>query len=63
MFRGYRNHLIDKTKTNTTTTINNLPHIAKCSKCQKFNPIVSSFAATNIQTCIFCAQPFYIIKQ
>ena len=60
MFRGYRNHLINKNTSNPSITV--LPQVSKCSKCSKLNPIVLSPASNNIHICYYCAQPFYIIK-
>ena len=60
MFKGYRNHMIYKDKTNKS--IDSLYHISKCSKCHKLNPILQSPAINNIQICLYCRNPFYIIK-
>lgn len=60
MFKGYKNHLIYKDKTNKT--IDSLAHISKCSKCHKLNPVLQSPALNNIQICLYCRNPFYIIK-
>ena len=59
MFKGYRKHLFYKDITNKTITL--LPQMSKCSRCKKINTITfPSF--NNTQICIFCGQPFYIIK-
>ena len=60
MFRGYRNHLFYKDRTNKN--ISSLSHINKCSKCSKLNPSLQSPALNNIQMCMYCGNPFYIIK-
>ena len=60
MFKGYKNHLLYKDTTNKT--IDSLYTISKCKKCNKLNPIVQSPAVQNIQRCMFCSQPFYVIK-
>jgi hypothetical protein len=66
MYKGYRNRLlgIDKTllNQNQTQKVSSLDHINKCSKCQRLNPILRSPALTNVQNCLFCGNPFYIIK-
>ena len=60
MYKGYRNHLFYKDQTNKSVV--SLPHFKKCSKCSKLNPILHSPALNNIQTCMYCGNPFYIIK-
>ncbi len=60
MFKGYRNHLFYKDRTNKT--IRNLAHMNKCTKCSKLNPSLQSPAQNNIQNCLYCGTPFYIIK-
>lgn len=67
MFKGYRNHLFYKDRTNKS--INNLAHINKCPKCLKFNPSLNTpiinqnyVSLNNIQNCLYCGNPFYIIK-
>ena len=60
MYKGYRKHLFYKDQTNKS--VNSLAHINKCSKCLKFNPILQSPAINNIQMCLYCGNPFYIIK-
>jgi hypothetical protein len=60
MYKGYKNHLFYKDQTNKT--INNLPHIITCSKCRKLNPVMQSPAINNIQLCLYCGNPCYIIK-
>ena len=60
MYKGYKNHLFYKDKTNKS--INSLPFVNKCSKCYKFNPILASPAANNVQICLYCGTPFYIIQ-
>lgn len=60
MYKGYRKHLFYKDQTNKS--VNSLAHINKCSKCLKLNPILQSPAINNIQMCLYCGNPFYIIK-
>ena len=60
MFKGYKNHLFYKDRTNKT--INSLAHINKCPKCLKLNPSLHSPALNNIQFCLYCGNPFYIIR-
>lgn len=60
MYKGYRNLLFYKDQTNKS--IVSLPHFKKCSKCSKLNPVLYSPAFNNIQLCIYCGNPFYIIK-
>lgn len=54
MYKGYRNR--------TNKGIDKLNHINKCLKCHKFNPSLQSPALNNIQLCMYCGNPFYIIK-
>ena len=60
MYKGYKNHLLNKDRTNKT--VHNLAHINKCSKCGKLNPSLYSPALNNIQICLYCGNPFYIIR-
>ncbi len=60
MFKGYKNRLLEKNKTNKS--INDLGYVTKCSRCLKLNPTLYSPAHNNIQNCLFCGNPFYIIK-
>jgi hypothetical protein len=60
MFKGYRNHLLEKDKTNKG--IKSLDHVNKCTKCNRLNPSLHSSALNNIQVCLFCGNPFYIVK-
>lgn len=60
MFKGYRNRLIGMDGTNKT--VGSLAHINKCSKCNRLNPSLYSPALNNIQNCLFCGNPFYIVK-
>ena len=60
MYKGYRNHLFYKDKTNKGVV--SLQHIKKCSKCSKLNSILHSPALNNIQICLYCGTPFYIIE-
>jgi hypothetical protein len=64
MYKGYRNRLlaIDKTVEKQKKGIETLDYINKCSKCRKLNFIFASSTLTNVQICIFCGNPFYIIK-
>lgn len=59
MYKGYKNHLLYKDPTNKNIVC--LPHLKKCSKCVKLNPVLYSPAFNNIQMCIYCGNPFYII--
>lgn len=61
MFKGYRNHI--KCKNTTNKNIISLPQVSMCRKCNKFNPIIQSPAQSNISKCLFCGQPYYIIKR
>ena len=61
MFKGYRNHI--KGKDSTNKNIISLPNISLCGKCNKFNHIIQSPAQNNIVQCLFCGQPYYIIKR
>lgn len=60
MFKGYKNHILDKDQTNKS--ISSLAHINKCKKCNKLNPSFHSAAINNVQNCLFCGNPFYIVK-
>jgi len=40
--------------------LNSLPQIFQCSKCRKYNSIISDL--TQIQNCYFCMNPNYIKK-
>jgi len=64
MYKGYRNRLIaiDKSLEKQNKGVDSLAHINKCSKCQKLNPSLYSPALRNTQNCLFCGNPFYIIK-
>jgi hypothetical protein len=57
MFKGYKNRLLEKNK-----RIHDLGYVTKCSRCLKLNPTLYSPASNNIQNCLFCGNPFYIIK-
>lgn len=59
MYKGYKNHLFYKDQTNKSIT--SLHYLKKCRKCAKLNPVLYSPALNNIQTCIYCGNPFYII--
>jgi hypothetical protein len=61
MYKGYKNHILSKNETNKT--IVSLSQIIKCTKCAKLNSVIYSPAYNNIQICLFCGNPFYIIKQ
>lgn len=60
MYKGYRNRLLsmDKTKKN----VSSLSHINKCSKCKRLNPSLQPAEIKNVQNCLFCGNPFYIVK-
>ena len=60
MYRGYKNRLKELNKTNKG--VRTLDHINKCIKCQRLNPSLHPSAICNIQFCLFCGNPFYIIK-
>lgn len=62
MFKGYRNKLLYKDKSNKTISQTLFPQVTKCSKCNKLNQITVSPVLQNINMCYFCGQPFYIIK-
>ena len=61
MYKGYRNLLLEKNETNNI--VKTSPFINKCKKCNKLNPTLQSPARNNIQKCLFCGNPFYIIKE
>ncbi len=60
MFKGYKNYVFYKDKTNKL--VNSLAHVNKCIKCQKLNPSMQSPVIHNVQCCLYCGNPFYIIK-
>ena len=60
MFKGYRNHLLGMDKTNKS--VSSLSHINKCSKCNRLNPSLYPSVINNVQNCLFCGNPFYIVK-
>jgi len=62
MFKGYRNHLFSKDTTNKSIAVSLKEKIVKCTKCSKLNPIVYSPAINNIRICMYCGNPFYVIK-
>jgi len=70
MYKGYKGRLmelnksliVDKSLKEKNKLVSSLAHITKCSKCQKLNPSLHSPAFNNIQNCLFCGNPFYIIK-
>ena len=64
MYKGYRDRLlaIDNTLATQNKGVSSLAYINKCSKCKKLNPILHSAALNNVQNCLFCGNPFYIIK-
>ena len=59
MFKCYRNRLIAMGKTNK---VSSLDHVNKCTKCARLNPSLYSAALNNVQCCLFCGNPFYIVK-
>ena len=61
MFKGYRNRLNALDKTNPT--VSSLAHINKCVKCHKLNPSLHPAELNNVQHCLFCGNPFYLIKK
>jgi hypothetical protein len=60
MFKGYRNRLMSMDKTNKS--VSSLAHVNKCTKCQRLNPSLHSSVLNNIQQCLFCGNPFYIVR-
>lgn len=60
MYKGYRNRLLGMDKTNKS--VETLDHINKCAKCKRLNPSLHSSALSNVQNCLFCSNPFYIVK-
>ena len=59
MYKGYKNRL--KFLNPTNKSVSTLHHINKCVKCQKLNPSLYSPALNNIQRCLFCGNPFYLL--
>ncbi len=60
MFKGYRNYLLSKDRTNKKVNIN------KCPKCGKLNPSLhppiikeNDTKLNNVQHCLYCGTPFY----
>jgi ribosomal protein S27E len=62
MFKGYRNHLLNKDTTNKNIASLLKEKIVKCVKCNKLNPILYSPALSNVRICMYCGNPFYVIK-
>lgn len=60
MYKGYKNYIFYKDKTNKQ--VNSLAHINKCSKCLKLSPSIHAPTYNNIQHCLYCGNPFYIKK-
>jgi hypothetical protein len=60
MYKGYKNRFVELQQTNNR--ISSLPFINKCAKCARLNPILHSPAFNNVQYCLFCGNPFYIIN-
>ena len=58
MYKGYKG----RQQMAENKGIQSLAHINKCAKCQKFKPSLHSSALNNVQNCMFCGNPFYIIK-
>lgn len=65
MFKGYRNYIFYKDQTNKT--INSLPQITKCVKCNYYNtyyiyPNTSNNNTINFSksNCYHCGNPYYI---
>jgi hypothetical protein len=50
--------LKQKSKFNNAN-LNNLPEIFQCSKCRKYNNIITQLQV-NVQNCYFCNNPNYI---
>ena len=59
MYKGYRGRLMSMKE---NKNVSSLAHINKCTKCQKLNPSLHSSALNNVQNCMFCGNPFYIVK-
>lgn len=55
MYKGYRNRLTNK-------GVKALDHMNKCTKCHKLNPSLHPSAVNNVQHCLFCGNPFYLIR-
>lgn len=55
MYKGYRNRLTNK-------GVKTLDHMNKCTKCHKLNPSLHPSAVNNVQHCLFCGNPFYLIR-
>lgn len=67
MFKGYKNHLLSKDRTNKKVSY--LAHINKCPKCGKLNPSLRPPITTesytelnNVENCLYCGNPFYVFK-
>lgn len=60
MYKGYKSKLFYKD--NTNNSVGGLLYINKCSKCNKLNKWLHSPALNNIQMCLYCGNPYYIIK-
>ena len=60
MYKGYRNRLLAMDK--TINSVSSLAHINKCSKCGRLNPSLHPAAINNVQNCLYCGNPFYIVK-
>jgi hypothetical protein len=58
MYKGYKG----RQQISENKGITSLAHINKCAKCKKLNPSLHSSAFYNVQNCMFCGNPFYIIK-
>lgn len=60
MYKGYRNRLKLLDKTNKS--VSSLDHINTCLKCKRLNPSLHPAELSNVQNCLFCGNPFYIVK-
>ena len=40
--------------------LNTLPKIFQCSKCRKYNNIITQVEVLKVQNCYFCTNPNYI---
>ena len=64
MFKGYRNYIFYKDQTNKT--INSLPQISKCIKCNYYNTCYiypnndNHNSNNNKGICYRCGNPYYI---
>ena len=60
MYKGYRNFLFYKDKTNKNIAF--LPSIITCDRCRKLISVLPASTNINIQLCLYCGNPCYIKK-